>query len=174
MITFTLSNQSYIMRHVYRTFAYDHRESHVFSREISVRNFWQSCYSNQAETVIIEEKKRGILQNDDPTSITIHSAFLRTQEETSAISKMAKFANVLPVRPRQFRVCLESRNSCFEPVDSLNAIDLGSTVVRYTSFWKFRIKTIVSPECFFTGSDYYATRSNRVKDVYLCHCIATK
>lgn len=50
----------------------------------------------QAEAVIIEEKKRGILQNDDPTNITIHSAFLRTQEETSAISKMAKFANVLP------------------------------------------------------------------------------
>lgn len=34
-------------------------------------------------------------------------------------------------------------------------------------------KTIFSPECFFTGSDYCTTRSNRVKGVYLCQCIAT-
>lgn len=47
-----------------------------FSREISVRNFWQFCYSNQAEAVVIKKRE---FQNDDPTSITIrYGMFLRT------------------------------------------------------------------------------------------------
>jgi len=87
------------------------------------------------------------------------------------MSKKAKLANVLSFA---LDICLESRNSCFEPVDSLNAIDLGSTVTSVYKLLKISHKTIISPKCFFTGSDYYATRLNRVKNVYLCHCIATK
>lgn len=59
-------------------------------------------------------KKKKKIRNDDPTSITIHTMYFFECKNASAISKKtAKLANMFyRFRPRRFRVCLESRNSC--------------------------------------------------------------
>lgn len=89
------------------------------------------------------------------------------------MSKKAKLANVLPFALdisclfREQKLVFRTRR--FVKRNRLR-LDCGSVY----KLLKISHKTIVSSECFFTGSDYYATRSNRIKDVYLCHCISTK